>query len=343
MNPVLLKPQSDIGAQVVVQGRVVGNAEASDYQRARSRSCSPPCWIASRGCAPRRTSCWSRARAASEINLRAGDIANMGFARAADVPVVLIGDIDRGGVIASLVGTHAVLAPEDARMIEGFIINKFRGDPALFDEGLAPVERAHRLARPRPRSTSPAADGCRRRMPCPRGAAREAAPAPCASPCSPMPRIANFDDFDPLRLSRTSMSSSCPPGEPLPGDADLVILPGTKATIADLAFLRARAGRSTSGHARRGGRVLGICGGYQMLGTRVSDPAGIEGPPAERRAWGCWISKPCWAATSAARSRPAPGRRRAPPFAATRCTSGARRTRPRRPLLRFATAASTAR
>jgi adenosylcobyric acid synthase len=220
------------------------------------------------------------AGSASEVNLRAGDIANMGFARAAEVPVILVGDIDRGGVIASLVGTKAVIDPADAAMIVGFIVNRFRGDPSLFIDGMRMIadrtgwqslglvpffEEAHRL---------PAEDALG--LPRPRnGTGLKIA-------VLAYPRIANFDDFDPLRLEPGVDLAFVRPGEPLPGDAALAILPGSKATIADLAALRA-AGWDVdlAAHVRRGGHVLGICGGYQMLGRTVADPHGIEGPPGQ--------------------------------------------------------------
>jgi adenosylcobyric acid synthase len=282
MNPVLLKPQSETGSQVVVQGRVVGNAKGREYQAMKPRL---------RGAVLESFSHLAReadlvlvegAGSASEVNLRAGDIANMGFARATGVPVVLIGDIDRGGVIASLVGTKAVIAAEDAAMIAGFIINKFRGDPSLFSDGMATIARhtgwqalglvpffdaAHRL---------PAEDALGLPVGRPRGDSDRTLIVVLA-----YPRISNFDDFDPLRLEPGINLVFIRPGEPIPGNAALVVLPGSKATIADLAVLR-ETGWDTDlkAHARRGGHVLGICGGYQMLGTKISDPDGIEGPPA---------------------------------------------------------------
>ncbi len=214
----------------------------------------------------------------AETNLRRGDIANMGFARAAGVPVVLAGDIDRGGVIAQIVGTHAVLDPEDEAMIAGFLINKFRGDVALFDAGYADIAKrtgwrgfgvlpwfaqAHLL---------PAEDAV--------DLARATGDGAFHIACPMLSRIANFDDLDPLAAEPGVRLSMVPPGSALPGDADLVILPGTKSTRGDLAFLRAQGWDiDLAAHLRRGGRVLGICGGYQMLGQRIDDPAGLEGPP----------------------------------------------------------------
>ncbi len=283
MNPVLLKPQSEIGAQVVVQGKVVGNARAREYQSMKPKLLDAVLDSFGRLAAEADLVLVEGAGSASEVNLRAADIANMGFARAADVPVVLVGDIDRGGVIASLVGTKAVIDPADAAMIVGFIVNRFRGDPSLFDDGMKTVSRhtgwralglvpffeaAHRLpaedALGTSRTQSTAGAGGRTRI------------AVLA-----YPRVANFDDFDPLRLEPGVDLVFVRPNEPIPGDASLVILPGSKATIADLSALRA-AGWDVDlqAHLRRGGHVLGICGGYQMLGTRITDPDGIEGPPA---------------------------------------------------------------
>jgi len=282
MNPVLLKPQSEIGAQVVVQGRVFGSAKAAAYQKmkpdllpfvldsyARLRDEADIVLVEGAG-------------SAAEINLRANDIANMGFARAADVPVVLIGDIDRGGVIASLVGTKTVIAPEDEALICGFIINKFRGDAALFAEGLARIAQLTGWqalglvpffadARLLPAEDALALDAHR--------PAKTNTRVRIAVPI--LPHIANFDDLDPLDAEPAVELMRVRPGMALPGDADLILLPGSKATVADLAALRAAGfDIDIAAHRRRGGRVLGLCGGYQMLGRRIADPDGIEGPPA---------------------------------------------------------------
>ena len=281
MNPVLLKPQSDIGAQVVVQGRVVGAAAARDYYKLTSRLMRSVLDSYARLRDEADLVLIEGAGSAAEVNLRQRDIANMGFARVAETPVVLIGDIDRGGVIAQLVGTKAVIAPADADMIVGFLVNKFRGDPSLFDDGMRFIaERtgwralglvpffapAHRL----PPEDAVVLD-----------AARNDKQADVTIAVPMLSRIANFDDFDPLRLEPKVRLVMVPPGEPLPL-ADLAILPGTKATIADLAFFRAQGWDiDLFAHVRRGGRALGICGGYQMLGRRLADPQGLEGPAAE--------------------------------------------------------------
>ena len=280
MNPVLLKPQSEVGSQVVVQGRVVGNVKAGAYQAMKPQLMSAVLDSFARLSAEADIVLVEGAGSASEVNLRAGDIANMGFARAVNVPVVLIGDIDRGGVIASLVGTKAVLAPDDAAMIAGFLVNKFRGDPALFASGMNDIavrtgwtslglvphfKDAQRLpaedALGLPSSSHSSTDGRQKAI------------------VLAYPRISNFDEFDPLRLEDGIELRFVRPGEPIPGDAEIVILPGSKATIADLTALQETGWDiDLAAHVRRGGRVLGICGGYQMLGQIVSDPDGYEGP-----------------------------------------------------------------
>ncbi|MEJ8310702.1 cobyric acid synthase [Agrobacterium larrymoorei] len=282
MNPVLLKPQSETGAQVVVQGKVLGNAKAADYQQMKAglmprvlesfqhlKTCADLVLIEGAG-------------SASEVNLRANDIANMGFARAADVPVILIGDIDRGGVVASLVGTKTVLDADDTSMIEGFIVNRFRGDPSLFNEGMRiiaehtgwrsigllphfadasrlPAEDALDLA-----GVSPSKPGAKIRI---------------AVPI--LPHISNFDDLDPLDMEPNVELIRVRPGAAIPGNCTLILLCGSKSTIADLTVLK-QAGFDIDikAHLRRGGFVLGLCGGYQMLGRVLSDPDGMEGPPS---------------------------------------------------------------
>jgi len=276
MNPVLLKPQSEIGSQVVVQGRVVGTAKAREYQAWKPRLMEAVLDSFSRLSEEADLVLVEGAGSASEVNLRAGDIANMGFARAADVPVVLVGDIDRGGVIASLVGTKAVLDEADAAMIRGFIVNRFRGDPALFDSGMRLV--AERTGWPAlglvphfaDAARLPAEDGLGLRREGRKGAVRVAVPV--------TPWISNFDDLDPLREEPGLEVLLVEPGQPLPADAALVLLPGSKTTIDDLLFIRTQGWDiDLKAHLRRGGRVLGLCGGYQMLGRRIDDPLGIEG------------------------------------------------------------------
>ncbi|MEQ8651109.1 MAG: cobyric acid synthase [Kiloniellales bacterium] len=281
MNPVLLKPQSETGAQLVVRGKVAGTAQARDYQHRKKALLPAVLESFERLRAAYDLVIVEGAGSASEINLRAGDIANMGFARAAEVPVVLVGDIDRGGVIASLVGTKTVLAAEDAALIKGFLVNKMRGDPSLFDSGMQAVARmtgwcnlglipffsdARRLPAEDALDLAERAPGLRKDA-----AVRIAVPL--------LPRISNFDDLDPLAGEAAVDLILLRPGQALPGDIDLVILPGSKATIADLAALR-REGWDLDlrAHRRRGGRILGLCGGYQMLGRTITDPDAIEGP-----------------------------------------------------------------
>jgi adenosylcobyric acid synthase len=283
MNPVLLKPQSEVGAQIVVQGKVHGSAKAAAYQHMKRELLPYVLESFEQLRSEADIVLVEGAGSAAEVNLRLNDIANMGFAQAAGVPVVLIGDIDRGGVIASLVGTKAVIAPEDAALICGFIVNKFRGDPALFDAGM---ERIAQLtgwealglvpyfadARLLPAEDALALEQIRQM--------KSGAKLRIAVPI--LPHIANFDDFDPLDAEPAVDLVRIKPGGVLPGDADLIVLPGSKATIADLKALRAAGfDIDIAAHHRRGGTVLGLCGGYQMLGRSVDDPDGIEGQPAQ--------------------------------------------------------------
>lgn len=287
MNPVLLKPQSDVGAQLVVRGKMAGTWQARGYQEAKAALLDTVVESFRRLEAQADLVIVEGAGSPAETNLRKGDIANMGFAIAADVPVVLVGDIDRGHVIAALVGAYTVLDDADRSMIRGFLINKFRGDPSLFDDGRAEIVRrtgwadlgmAPWLAAAK---SLPAEDA----VVLDRVAAGQGRRVKIAVPM--LSRIANFDDFDPLRAEPDIDFGFIPPGKPLPGDADLVILPGTKATLADLAFLRGQGWDiDLAAHVRRGGRVLGICGGYQMLGARISDPDGVEGPAGEAEGLG---------------------------------------------------------
>ena len=279
MNPVLLKPQSEVGAQLVVQGRVYGRATAAEYQLIKAELMPLVLDSFARLKDEADIVLVEGAGSASEINLRGNDIANMGFARAAEVPVVLIGDIDRGGVIASLVGTKAVIEEDDAVLIQGFLVNKFRGDPKLFASGMTliaaatgwqPLGLIPLFAEAR---LLPAEDALAL------NAARQAKPDARVKIAVPvLPHIANFDDFDPLEAEPSVELVRVKPGAALPGDAALVILPGSKATIADLAAFRdAGFDIDLVAHLRRGGTVLGLCGGYQMLGGAIHDLDGIEG------------------------------------------------------------------
>lgn len=281
MNPILLKPQSEVGAQLVVQGRVSGNAKAAEYQAIKPTLM--PRVMESFGILKEQADLVlvEGAGSASEVNLRRNDIANMGFAREADVPVILIGDIDRGGVIASIAGTKLVLPPDDARMIVGFIVNRFRGDPSLFADGMATISSltgwqaigllpffadAVRL---------PAEDALGVHLERTR---KTGAKVRIAVPI--LPHVSNFDDLDPLEAEPDVELIRLRPDETIPGDCDLVLLVGSKATIADLQVLKASGlDVDIRAHVRRKGRVLGLCGGYQMLGRTIADPEGIEGTP----------------------------------------------------------------
>ncbi|MBA3838395.1 MAG: cobyric acid synthase CobQ, partial [Zymomonas sp.] len=279
MNPVLLKPQADRTSQLIVHGRVRGTLGAGNFRQARGALLGEVLASYER----LRQACdivvVEGAGSPAEINLRAGDIANMGFARAAGVPVVLVGDIDRGGVIAAIVGTKTIIDPADAAMIQGFIINKFRGDPALFADGYAQIES---LSGWRGLGVVPWL-GATARLPSEdavvleRGKMRAGGRTMIACPI--LPRISNFDDLDPLKLEHEVELHMVPPGQPIPAEAALIILPGSKATIADMAALRDEGWDiDILAHHRRGGLILGICGGYQMLGKSIADPDGIEGP-----------------------------------------------------------------
>ncbi|MFG1428537.1 cobyric acid synthase [Roseixanthobacter glucoisosaccharinicivorans] len=288
MNPVLLKPQSEVGAQVVVQGRVLTTAKASAYQGLKQSLMPAVLESFARLKGEADLVLVEGAGSASEVNLRRNDIANMGFARAADVPVVLIGDIDRGGVIASLVGTKTVLDIEDAALIAGFVVNKFRGDPALFADGMALVAghtgwAALGLIPHFPAAARlPAEDALALQGPPP---AKPHAKVRIAVPI--LPHVSNFDDLDPLDAEPAVEVVRLRPAESVPVDTDLVLLIGSKATISDLAALKSDGlHHDIIAHARRGGRVLGLCGGYQMLGRWVDDPDGVEGPPGRAEGLG---------------------------------------------------------
>lgn len=276
MNPVLLKPETDVGAQVIVQGQRLTTVKAREYATLKP-TLIPRVMDSFNALA---TKCdfiiVEGAGSPAETNLRHGDIANMGFAEAANVPVILLGDIDRGGVIAQMVGTHGVLPDDDLARIKGFMINKFRGDVSLFDDGLTEI-----IDR-----TGWASLGV---LPWFMDAGK--LPAEDAADIKPksagegfkivvpqLSRIANFDDLDPLSCDPNISVEIIPAGRPLPLDADLILIPGSKSTIGDLAFFRAQGWDiDLAAHIRAGGHVLGICGGYQMLGTEIIDADGIEG------------------------------------------------------------------
>ncbi len=277
MNPVLLKPESDGQAQLIVRGQRNASYKAREYWSKRHELL--PVVLAAHGelAADTDLVLIEGAGSASEVNLRAGDIANFGFARAADKPVVLVGDIQRGGVIAALVGTFAVIDPADAALIAATLVNKFQGDPQLFDSGKQFI--AERTDRPCLGPIPFFADAGK--LPAEDSLALESqhrGHGPYRIVVPRLPRIANFDDLDPLRLEPAVSLDIAEPGRPLP-PADLIILPGSKATRADLRALREQGWDiDILAQHRIGTKVLGICGGYQMLGTTVFDRDGIEGP-----------------------------------------------------------------
>jgi adenosylcobyric acid synthase len=274
MNPVLLKPSSDCAAQVIIQGRAVVDLDAAafhDYKRvARSAVLESHARLASNY----RAIVCEGAGSPAEINLREGDIANMGFAESIDCPVVLIADIDRGGVFAHLVGTLELLSPSERARVAGFVINRFRGDLGLLRPGLDWLEQ--RTGKPvlgvlpyLQELHLDAEDAL------PRHAMNPGAPLRVLAPA--LPRISNHTDFDALRLHPAVDFRFVAPGE-APSPADLICLPGSKAVRSDLQWLRAQGWeRYLLRHLRYGGTLLGICGGMQMLGHAVHDPSGLEG------------------------------------------------------------------
>jgi adenosylcobyric acid synthase len=289
MNPVLLKPQSETGVQVVVQGQIEGTAQAREYHALKAKLLPRVLESFAIVAAAADLVLVEGAGSPAEANLRHGDIANMGFAEGAGVSVVLAADIERGGVLASLIGTHALLSASERTLVRGYIVNKFRGDTALFDDayaiirgntgmdcfGVVPFFEAARLL-PREDSVSIGYDD--------NDAGGEAA---IKIAVLRLARIANFDDFDPLAAEPGVRVEIIEPGEALPGDADCVVIPGSKSTLADLAQIRAEGWDvDLKAHHRRGGIIVGLCGGYQILGTRLSDPVGIEGPPGEAEGLG---------------------------------------------------------
>ncbi|MEX0583724.1 MAG: cobyric acid synthase, partial [Sneathiella sp.] len=281
MNPVLLKPQTETGAQVIVQGKMYGNAMAREYQALKPQLLIKVLESFERISKDADLVLIEGAGSPAEINLRAHDIANMGFAEAADVPVILAGDIDRGGVIAQIVGTHMLLSPSEQRRTRGYIINKIRGDISLFDAGLKIItrktglqsygilpffEQAHKLPPEDAFSITS--------RPAREGVINIAVPV--------FSRIANFDDLDPLLAEPGVAVHMIRPGDPIPSGMDVILLPGSKATLADMDFVRTQGWDiDILAHVRQGGTVVGLCGGYQMLGQRLSDPQGIEGPVRE--------------------------------------------------------------
>ena len=282
MNPVLLKPQTNVGSQVVLRGRALGNCAARVYHQMRQGMMPAILDSFERVCADADLVLAEGAGSGAEVYLRACDITNMYFAERAEVPVVIVGDLDKGGTMASLVGTWLLLDQADRDRVAGYLVNKFRGDFSLFEPACETItahtgwpflgvlrwfEGAARL---------PAEDSLALERPAGHrgGALRIAVPR--------LSRVANFDDLDPLAAEPAVDLRWIRPGEPIPAETDVVILPGSKATRADLGVLR-REGWDIDilAHVRRGGRVLGLCAGFQMLGQVVRDPRGVEGEPGE--------------------------------------------------------------
>lgn len=289
MNPVLLKPQSEIGAQVVVHGKVLTTAKARAYHALKPKLMSAVLESFQKMTSAADLVLIEGAGSPAEVNLRAADIANMGFAEAADVPVALVADIDRGGVIASIVGTYELLPEDERARIKGYIINKFRGDPALFDDAIDIIRARTGLAcfgivpyfadaGYLPKEDAMALDQASSSAP--DGKDPQSKRILIAVPR--LARIANFDDLDPLMAEPGVDVRIIAPGDAFPGDADAILLPGSKATRADLDVLRTQGWDiDIHAHHRRGGVVIGLCGGYQMLGRVVADPDGREGAPGE--------------------------------------------------------------
>ncbi|WP_022977501.1 cobyric acid synthase [Nevskia ramosa] len=286
MNPVLLKPNSDTGAQVIIHGCAVANMEAGVYHDYKKVAHQAVLASHARLSAAYDAIIVEGAGSPAEINLRDGDIANMGFAEAVDCPVILIADIDRGGVFAHLVGTLELLSETEQARVTGFVINRFRGDIKLLESGLRWLE-AH---------TGKPVLGV---LPYLHGLALDAEdaiagnaqsqPGAALSVVVPvLPRISNHTDFEPLRTLPQVNLHFVGPGE-TPPPADLVILPGSKSVRADLAHLRAQGWEAyLARHLRYGGKLIGICGGFQMLGTRIDDPLGLEGAAGGSAGFG-WL------------------------------------------------------
>lgn len=285
-NPVLLKPASDVGAQVIIHGRVAANLDARAYHAYKPTAMAAVLESWGRLAAGYECVLVEGAGSPAEINLRDRDIANMGFAEAVDCPVILVADIDRGGVFAHLVGTLELLSPSEQARVKGFVINRFRGDPALLQSGLDWLEA--RTGRP-VLGVLPYLHGLFLDAEDALGEARADKGETRLRVIAPVyPRLSNHTDLDALRLHPEVDFRWIGPGQEVP-PADLVVLPGSKSVQADLAWLRAQGWEAyLTRHLRYGGKVLGICGGYQMLGRSLADPLGLEGAACEDQGLG-WL------------------------------------------------------
>ncbi|NVO73391.1 cobyric acid synthase [Photobacterium damselae] len=285
MNPVLLKPNTDIGAQVIVQGKALADMDAVGYHNYKKVVMGPIMDSFAKLQAQYQTVVIEGAGSPAEINLRENDVANMGFAEKADVPVIIIADIDRGGVFAHLYGTLALLSESEQNRVKGFVINRFRGDIKLLESGLDWLEQ----------KTGKPVLGV---LPYLHGLMLEAEDAinsqqvesttdqPLRVAVPVLTRVSNHTDFDPLRMHPQVNLMLVGKGEPLP-PCDLVIIPGTKNVRDDLAYLKEQGwDQQIQRHLRLGGKLMGICGGYQMLGQTIADPLGIEGKAGESQGLG---------------------------------------------------------
>ncbi len=290
MNPVLLKPEHDSGAQLVVNGQMRGHVQPHDF-RTFKETLLPEVLAAFERL---KSTCdlviVEGAGSPSEVNLRGGDIANMGFALVAKVPVVLAGDVEKGGVIAQVVGTHAVLMPSERALIKGFLINKFRGDVSLFLPAMTDMEARTGWAGLGIVSWFGDAAKLPKEDSASLGSWLEAGQngeTPIRIAVPRLARIANFDDLDPLRAEDDVEVLMIEPGQAIPGDVDVIIVPGSKSVIGDLRQVKAEDWDvDIAAHIHRGGLVVGLCGGYQMLGQRICDPDGIEGVASEEMGLG---------------------------------------------------------
>lgn len=282
MNPILIKPSSDMGAQIVVHGKVRADMDARDYDQYKTVAMSAV--LESYARLQQQYDCIivEGAGSPAEVNLRARDIANMGFAEAVDCPVILVADIDRGGVFAHFIGTLECLSESERNRIIGFVINRFRGDITLLEPGLDWLEQKTGkpvlAVLPYLHGLMLDAEDAIQMKQNNTGKFRIIVPA--------IPRIANHTDFDALRAHPDVDLQFIGPDHPIPS-ADLIILPGSKNTRDDLEFLKQRGWQQVlEKHLRYGGKVIGICGGYQMLGQIVSDPHGVEGKAGDSLALG---------------------------------------------------------